>query len=178
MAEVLLQKTRAPAVAPVYEQLILVAPTAAALNALSDEAVLKIVAGLGLPNQRLRKLRQAARVVMAGVDDVCVLGQYLAGAVAVSLERPAAPVDGNISRVISRYAGITVVRGELRKNARVREIVGQLFGRAIAHGQGRHILYALLDLGNIVCTRVHPSCLACPLARGCATTSKFSPVGR
>ena len=174
LAEVLLRKTRAQAVTPVYERLVRRFPAPKDLLRSTDEELSQIVGPLGLKTERLRQLRIVGRHFTSTRRSIrdAGLGPYATAALSVSLGGFGVPVDGNIARVTARVAGIRVDRGELRKNKVVHSVVADLFAAAVAGGLGRQVFHALLDVSAAFCSRTKPSCSACPLRVECqwATT--------
>lgn len=166
VAEVLLQKTRAAAVEPVWRRLVARYPTAASLIESREVDVRRIVSGLGLGSQRSARLLAMAQSI-ASDGDLRGLGPYGRAVVGLARGAPmgAAPVDGNIARVLQRVLGLRWERGEPRKKREVITAMGDLI-TAAAHPLS--LVYAMVDLGALVCMPRHPRCDACPLRDGCA----------
>lgn len=173
VAEILLQKTKASDVEPVWRELTACLPTPASLAGASDEDVRRIVKGLGLGNQRTQRLKAMARAMVSAditAEILPGLGSYGFGVVRLAMGKDPTllPVDGNIARVICRYCGLKFQRGEARKKREVRAAVAKLVEtRKDAAGKLR-ALYGLVDLGESVCSPGRPSCAVCPLAKTCA----------
>jgi len=171
LAEILLQKTRGEAVEPVWRTLRDRYPTPQHLKRARVAAIRRIVAPLGLGEQRSQRLKALAD----SWDTECLssLGPYGCAVVELSRGRvhSSAPVDGNIARVIQRYAGLSWEVGEPRKKAELKNLAFTLLrGRpAIA----LRTLYALVDLGALVCTPRNPKCPLCPLRGTCASATDF-----
>ena len=113
LSEIMLQQTTVTTVKPYFEKFLRLFPTIDALAAAEDEAVMAAWAGLGYYS-RARNLLKCARLIVAEYncafpDEEEILlslpgiGPYTAAAIAaIAFNRPAAPVDGNIERVLSR----------------------------------------------------------------------------
>ena len=181
VAEILLRKTRAEAIVAAYEDLLATYPNAKAL-AVADEASIRGQIGyLGLGSQRSRQLRDAAKTLVAAesAPSYAVLhhpgiGDYGNAAIAVMAEDTvAAPVDGNIARIVMRVFGFEPIRWEPRKSPWIRERVRELF-EDVSPKQRRSLLFGLLDLGALVCTPRRPRCSECPLTRSCSCRPLFS----
>ena len=165
-----MQKTRGPDVAPVWAALIERYPTPNALAVADPFKVEALVARLGLRAQRTSRLQlMAAEWANDGYrGDLPGLGAYGSAIVGLSLgRRPAAPpVDGNVSRVVSRVLDLSFERGEPRKKPEVREAIADLLGGRPPRRQ-LAVLYAVVDLGAKLCTPRAPDCGRCPIAPEC-----------
>lgn len=174
VSETMLQQTRVETVIGYYERFLARFPDVAALAATPEDEVLKMWEGLGYYS-RARNLHQGAKQVMdafggsipASVEElrrIRGIGPYTAGAIAsIAFDIPAAAVDGNVIRVVSRLAGI-------------RENVGVPSVRRLLEAQAASLVpetrpgdfnQALMDLGSSVCTPGTPSCDRCPLREIC-----------
>ncbi len=75
-----------------------------------------------------------------------------------------APIlDGNVKRVLARYTAQEGYPGEPK-------VAKQLWANAelfTPKTRVNHYTQAMMDLGATLCTRSKPSCLLCPLERGC-----------
>jgi len=177
VAELLLQKTKASDVEPVWTELTSRFPTAASLAEAQDDDIRKAIVALGLGRQRTGRLKAMATAMMSSRDFDALpgLGPYGSAIVSLSVGRGPhkVPVDGNIARVVCRYHGLRFERGEPRKKSQVREAVETLLSGQEDSGGKLRLVYALVDLGAGVCGRT-PSCQVCPLAATCS----FALAGR
>lgn len=171
-AEILLQKTKARAVVPVWEQLLETYPEPQALLAASETELGGIIGGLGLREQRVARLRAAVRAMLDGRRPCPGLGSYGRAVQELSQEQPRTtiPVDGNIARVVTRAWGFHWERGEPRRKPETRRIVDALLGNRPPVEQ-LGTLYALVDLGAMICAPRRPSCASCPLLPDCVYAS-------
>lgn len=170
LSEIMLQQTRAEAVAPRYEEFLARFPTVEALAASSEEAVLKAWEGMGYYS-RARNLRRAAmEVVRRGGfprsakewQKLPGVGAYTAAAVASIAYHEAAPaLDGNQARVLSR---LLAFEGTVDTPQRLRAQAEALIDRERPGDYNQ----ALMDLGSGVCTPRAPKCGLCPVAAFCA----------
>lgn len=170
LSEIMLQQTRAEAVAPRYEAFLTRFPTVAALAAADEEAVLKAWEGMGYYS-RARNLRRAAmEVVRRGGfprsakewQKLPGVGAYTAAAVASIAYHEAAPaLDGNQARVLSR---LLAFEGTVDTPQRLRAQAEALIDRERPGDYNQ----ALMDLGSGVCTPRAPKCGLCPVAAFCA----------
>lgn len=177
VSEIMLQQTRAAAVAPYYERFIERYPHAAALAAAPEHEVLQAWAGLGYYRRARLLRRAAARIVeehggrfprdYAAIRALDGVGAYTAAAVAgIAFDLPFAALDGNVTRLLARLGGDRrdVAKGAVKRAlaARAQELMD-----AAGPGERGRLNQALMELGATVCTPRSPKCGACPLAREC-----------
>jgi A/G-specific adenine glycosylase len=172
LSEIMLQQTTVATVGDYFHRFVKRWPTVEALAAAPIDDVLSAWAGLGY-YARARNLHACAQAVVAQYagkfpDDEAALlalpgiGRYTAAAIrAIAFDLPASAVDGNVERVISRlYAiGTPLPDAKIEIAARAAELVPDQ--RAGDYAQ------AMMDLGATVCTPRNPSCVICPLLKGC-----------
>ena len=172
LSEVMLQQTVVKTVIPFFEKFTSRWPDVKTLAAAELGVVLAAWAGLGYYS-RARNLHRCARIVVAehgGVfprDETILrtlpgIGPYTAAAVAaIGYDEKATPVDGNVERVVARLfaveAPLPTARNELRLHAT----------SLTPDRRTGDFAQAMMDLGATVCTPKRPSCLMCPLQRGC-----------
>lgn len=170
MAEILLQKTKAADVEPVWRKLTSEFPKPEDLVYAKDKDILAVIAGLGLGNQRTKRLKAMAAALSDNKlpENIPGLGPYGSGIVFFSIgqEVPTIPVDGNIARVVCRYFGLRFEHGEPRKKPEVREMVKSIIDTQRDLSQKLKVLYALVDLGDSIC-RLKPRCQHCISASSC-----------
>jgi A/G-specific adenine glycosylase len=165
LSEIMLQQTQVGSVIPYYGRFLARFPDIAALAAASEEEVLQLWSGLGYYARGRNMLRAARQVVEAGafpdtVEGIHALpgvGPSSAAAIAAfAFGRRAAILDGNVKRVLARCFAI---EGEMELRSLAQTL---LPARGI-----ETYTQALMDLGATVCTRSHPACDRCPVARNC-----------
>ena len=115
LSEIILQQTRIAQGWEYWERFMAQYPTVEALAAASEDEVLKLWQGLGYYS-RARNLHAAAKQIVAlgkfpdtldGIKSLKGVGDYTAAAIgSFAFGIPAAVVDGNVYRVLSRYFGI------------------------------------------------------------------------
>lgn len=173
IAEVLLRKTAALSVPPVYAQILRECPTPQHLVASPLSRLKGILSPIGLSTQRAEQLGAlGAALVNSGrvpsdADRLASLpgvGPYTAGAVQCFAFGKAMPmVDTNIARVLSRVFAITPSRFEARRCPDIWAAADRL-ARSRAP---RTLNWALLDLAAAVCKPRTPLCSRCPLSDIC-----------
>jgi A/G-specific adenine glycosylase len=167
LSEIMLQQTRTETVARYYGRFLLRFPDVERLAAAKLSDVLKTWAGLGY-YARARNLHACARAVVArhggefpaseeALRTLPGIGAYTAAAIAaIAFGRQAAPVDGNVGRVLARrYALKTPLPAAKPELKRLAEIL------APAHRAG-DFAQAMMDLGATICTPKRPACSFCP----------------
>jgi A/G-specific adenine glycosylase len=172
LSELMLQQTRVETVIPYFHRFVERWPTLEALAAAEEQEVLAAWAGLGY-YRRARSLLAAARAAVArgglpadvaGLLELPGIGPYTAGAIAsIAFGLPAAAVDGNVERVLSRVDGIET-------NPRSPQGARALRARAeaiSAVGVAAEVTQALMELGATVCTPRRPRCAQCPWQEPC-----------
>lgn len=178
VAEVLLHRTRAPQVIPVYQKLVARYPDARALAHASKQELQAALQSLGL-RWRTDLLHAMAAELAArfggeiprNKQDLLSLpgvSEYIASAtLCFAWNEPEAIVDTNTVRVVARLFGIEI-RDSLRRNRRFRELVRSLVDPANARAYN----FAMLDLAAAVCTPKEPAHDDCPVLAFCRTGSQ------
>lgn len=174
ISEVMLQQTRAAVVVDYFERWMKVFPTIEVLSNSPIETVIKTWEGLGYYS-RARNIHKASKIIVEkfqGVipDDYDSLlkipgfGPYTASAVlSFAFEKKAYPIDGNVNRVISRYAAIEIEMSKKSFKMEVQNVLSSFFD----HPKPFVIAEALIELGALICGK-NPKCCDCPLKRGCS----------
>ena len=174
VAKVLLQKTKASDAEGVWASVLRRFPTPSSLANAPDTDLRSIVEPLGLGKQRVGRLCAMAACVAshgyAGDQKIDGIGPYGAAVLSLTLGRKpeTQPVDGNVARVVCRYFGMTFEGGEPRKKKKVHDLVESLLETQGGYRDKLELTYALVDLGDAVCTPRKPACQACPVAGSCA----------
>ena len=176
VAEMMLQRTRAQQVAPIFNQFRERYPSPAALAKASEDDLTELMRPLGL-RWRVRLLHKLAQEIarldgslpldQTALEALPGVGPYSAAAtLSLHANRRAVLVDSNVVRVLSRLVGAPY-DGETRRTRWFRELA-ETFTPPRAH---RAYNYALLDLAALVCVARDPKCHECPILRWCATGS-------
>ena len=169
VAEILLQRTTASAVANLYVPFLARYPSPAAVVAAPSDELGAMTARLGLAT-RAEYIERTAGLLLADHDgavptdhaDLLALhgvGEYTARSVlAHCYAEEVCAVDANVDRILTRYFGLDAEDAELE----------ELADEQVPADRASGFLHALLDLGSAVCTARSPTCEECPLADGCA----------
>lgn len=172
LSEIVLQQTRIAQGREYWERFMAQYPKVEDLAAASEDEVLRLWQGLGYYS-RARNLHAAAKQIVAlgkfpdTLEDIKALkgvGDYTAAAIgSFAFDIPAAVVDGNVYRVLSRYFGIDTPINSTQGKKEFAALAQSLIpaSDAAAYNQG------MMDFGAIQCTPQSPKCLLCPLAETC-----------
>jgi len=173
IAEIMLQRTKADQVLPVYKSFIKKFPDPVALARAPPEEIDGVFSRLGL-RWRAEKVRSLASVLVSDyggqIPDVREkllslpgVGEYAADAVlCFAYSRDVAVIDANVCRVIGRLLGLKA-QGEARRDPKFRNAAQQLIPR----GKAKEFNWALIDLAAMICTPRKPKCEICPLSCVC-----------
>lgn len=179
LSEIILQQTRVDQGTSYYFQFIKNFPTVFDLASASEEQVLKLWQGLGYYS-RARNLHFSAKYIVnelngnfpATYKDLLKLkgvGDYTASAIAsICFNEPAAVVDGNVYRVLSRYFGIDTA---INSSAGIK-IFKQLAQQLIDDKNPGTHNQALMEFGALQCKPSNPDCGVCPLNSSCFALAK------
>ncbi|HVI50982.1 MAG TPA: A/G-specific adenine glycosylase [Candidatus Sulfotelmatobacter sp.] len=172
LSEVMLQQTTVQAVAPYFLAFLKRWPTIGDLAAAPLDEVLTAWAGLGY-YARARNLHKCAQAVAETLDGrfpddeealraLPGIGDYTAAAIAaIAFGRPAAVMDGNIERVLSRLFAVT------EPLPAAKPALKALAARLTPDHRPGDYAQAAMDLGATVCTPRNPACVLCPWRDDC-----------
>ncbi len=174
VSEVMLQQTQVEVVLRYYARFLARFPDATTLANASQQDVLSAWSGLGY-YRRARLMHRAAGVIRdehggefprdpAAIRRLPGVGAYTQGALtAIALHQPAAAVDGNVNRVLSRLLG---QRGDptAKDNAAV---ISAAALELSTHAHPSSVVQGLMELGATVCLPSGWKCGACPWQQVC-----------
>lgn len=180
LSEIMLQQTTVAAVKPYFAKFVAAWPDVGALAKADTDAVMKAWAGLGYYS-RARNLKACADAVAsrhggrfpdteAGLRTLPGIGAYTAAAIAaIAFGRPAAVVDGNVERVVSRLHAIEKPLSEAKPQIRA------LVEPMVPADRPGDFAQAMMDLGATICTPKRPACVLCPLRDDCLAVGTGEP---
>jgi A/G-specific adenine glycosylase len=174
VAELLLQRTRADLVAPIYEHFLAEYPTPEQLAAAEPSELVQLLRPLGFLHRsaRLPELgralveRHEGRVPRSKSRLLALpgVGEYAANAVlAVAFNQRRPLLDPNVIRLLDRVLGRRSTKARPRDDASLWRFVEELLPRRGA----REFSLALVDVGAVVCRARRPRCFECPLRPRC-----------
>lgn len=173
VSEFMLQQTQVKTVLPYWTRWMERFPDFLALAEAEESVVLKHWEGLGYYS-RARNLHRLARKIL-DLDPIPRdtaswlkfkgVGPYTAAAItSIAFDTPAACVDGNVIRILSRFLGDeTPIRNNSQALKRYTPLAQAWLDpcRPGLHNE------ALMELGATVCTKGNPRCEVCPLGSSC-----------
>ena len=172
LSEIILQQTRIAQGTAYWERFMERFPDVGSLAAASEDEVLRLWQGLGYYS-RARNLHAAARQIVAqggfpstleGIRALKGVGDYTAAAIgSFAFGLPAAVVDGNVYRVLSRVYGIDTPVGTTEAKKRFTALAQSL----LPADRPGDFNQAMMDFGATLCTPQNPACLTCPLREEC-----------
>ncbi len=172
LSEIILQQTRIAQGTAYWQRFMAHFPTVKDLANATEDEVLRLWEGLGYYS-RARNLHAAARQIdsmgafpdtLEGIRSLKGVGDYTAAAIgSICFGLPAAVVDGNVYRVLSRHFGIDTPVGTTAAKKEFTQLAQRLLPEqeAAAFNQG------MMDFGAIQCTPQNPACISCPLLDSC-----------
>lgn len=178
VSEIMLQQTQVDTVIPYYERFMERFSDLETLAGASLEEVLALWQGLGY-YKRAENLHRGARYIMeqhggrfpddpAALRRVPGIGAYTAGAIlSIAFGVPAAAVDGNVMRVLSRVFLMEEDVGRTKSRAAFESRVRQLI-----KGDPGIFNQAMMELGALICTPKSPRCQDCPVSSFCQAHSR------
>jgi A/G-specific adenine glycosylase len=173
ISEILLHRTRADQVVPVYSKFIKAFPTVRDLANARSEDVRRILRPLGLfwRNELISRMAHVIMTKFHGeipyakeyLESLPGVSHYVAAAVRCFGLGEAEPLlDTNTTRILGRVFGLRITDAS-RRNKRFR----QLYHDLIDTKHAREFNYAMIDLGALICTSKNPRCAVCPVNRQC-----------
>jgi A/G-specific adenine glycosylase len=172
LSEIILQQTQVKQGWDYWERFMRRWPTVEDLAGATEDEVLREWQGLGYYS-RARNLHYAAKqIVTLGhfpdtIEDIKQLkgvGDYTAAAIgSIAFGLPAAVVDGNVYRVLSRHFGIDTPINTTEGKKTFTVLAQSLLPEKEASAYNQ----AIMDFGAIQCTPQSPHCNDCPLQETC-----------
>lgn len=174
VAEIMLQRTKANQVVPVYLSFMKRFPSPDELCRAGLTEIEEYFSKLGLM-WRAKKVKLMAKKLSLDFKGLVPrkksqllsipgVGEYVSDAVLCFAFREDTPiVDSNVCRVLGRVFDLKP-KGEPRRDPIYRQVATQL----IPEGKCSEFNWALIDHANEICTPRNPKCEICPLNRVCS----------
>jgi len=175
IAEIMLQRTKAEQVVPVYERFMMKYPDPTSLSAASVSGLRASIRSLGL-EKRAPALKKLAKQIMKqhdgripctkdGLLELHFVGNYTANALLCNAFGECVPtIDSNFARVLERVFSLRLGR-PAQKDKRLWKFAESLMPDA--KGSCRTFNLGIMDLASAICTPRKPSCKKCPLNTIC-----------
>ncbi len=181
VSEFMLQQTQVKTMLPYFARWLEALPDFPALAAASEAEVVKLWEGLGYYT-RARNLHKLARALVALPEpprtreawlELPGIGPYTSAAItSIAFGAPAAVVDGNVVRILSRLAA----DGRAwRDTTAAGKDLAPLADALLNHAEPGDHNQAMMELGATVCTRHNPLCTVCPVRAFCAACRAGEP---
>ena len=183
VAELMLQRTRAAQVVPVFMAFREQYHTASALVEAGPDEAHRVTAALGLHGRgpqlyelaaAVAKAGQASSVDPTGLSAIAGIGPYTYAAwLSLHQGKRAILVDSNVYRWLGRMTGQQYGR-DPRGIRWLNELADQLTPQRVF----RDYNYSVLDFTMLVCRPRNPSCDICPVANYCEFRNERTPADR
>ena len=173
IAEMMLQRTKADQVVPVYHNFFSKFKTPSDVAGAKMRNLNQILYPLGL-RWRIKRFKEVSRTILRQFggrvpetrDEISRLpgvGDYVAGIVlSIAFNKQEWIVDSNVVRVFKRYFGLSTSK-EGRRDKHVVSIA-KVYGHC---KNPREVNLALLDFAALICTPLRPKHEGCPLSQNC-----------
>ena len=183
VSEIMLQQTQVNTVIPYFQKFISQFPDVFALAKASSDEVMHLWSGLGY-YARARNLHKCSQQIVTNyngefpssleaLQSLPGIGRSTAGAIlSLSMNKPAAILDGNVKRVLCRAHAIEGWPG----NTSVLKKLWELAEHYTPTQRNQNYTQSMMDLGAMVCTRSNPKCDSCPLQRHCLGYKEGNPT--
>ncbi len=174
ISEIMLQQTQVTTVISYYQRFMVRFPDLQSLAKAPVDDVLHLWSGLGYYS-RARNLHAAAQQIeqqhlgnfpseLEQLIDLPGIGHSTAGAIrSIAFELATPILDGNVKRVLTRYAAIEGWPGK----STVSNQLWQLAEELTPENRSADYTQAIMDLGATLCKRSKPACDNCPMQTHC-----------
>ncbi|MBE50818.1 MAG: A/G-specific adenine glycosylase [Flavobacteriales bacterium] len=174
VSEIILQQTRVDQGLPYFKRFIESFPDVFSLALADEQEVLKLWQGLGYYS-RARNLHASSKIIVDqyngtfpstydSIRSLIGIGDYTASAISsFCFDLPYAVLDGNVIRVISRYAGVL----EPVDTAKGMNILKELSSSLLDKNKSAIYNQAMIEFGALQCVKSNPECNVCPIKYQC-----------
>lgn len=174
ISEIMLQQTQVQTVIPYFNRFIHRFPTVHELASTTEDEVLSLWSGLGYYS-RARNIHQTAQLLvdlhqgefprdLLALMSLPGIGQSTAAAIlSQAFDLPAAILDGNVKRVLTRFF---LIEG-YPEQAKIKKSLWEIANLCMPKQRCADYTQAIMDLGATCCTPKKPNCAHCPLQTHC-----------
>jgi len=174
ISEIILQQTKVSQGLPYYISFIEEFPTIIDLANATEDQVLKAWQGLGYYS-RARNLHFSAKTIRDNynsqfpseyklIRELRGIGDYTAAAISsFCYNLPYAVLDGNVSRVLSRYFAVDTPVDSSKGKKILKELSQKLLNKETPSIYNQ----AIMEFGALMCTPKKTDCSICPLRNSC-----------
>lgn len=178
VAELMLRRTKAEQVVPVYTKFLIEYPDLKSLALADIEDISIVTIHLGL-HWRAADFINACRFIETEYNrtfpdnrtnllKIPGIGEYIAGAIlTICFKKPEYVVDSNISRFINRFYDLNL-KGEIRRKKLIIEKAKEFFNCKSPD----KLLFSILDFTAIICKPRIPLCPMCYFRDSCQYRNK------
>ncbi|MGQ9609672.1 MAG: hypothetical protein ACUVWN_10230 [bacterium] len=175
VAEVLLRKTKADQVVPIYKMFIARYPTVESLSKGKHAEIEEMLSPLGFYNVRTKGLIESAKIIMQryrgkipdseeALSNLPGSGKYIVLAVqCFAFGMKKALLDTNFVRVYDRVFNKRSQLSRPRTDSALWKFSEEVMGKVNA----RKFNLAMLDFASLICTKKQPKCKACVMKDIC-----------
>ena len=175
IAEVMLQRTKAEQVVPVYDQFVKEFCDINSIYLSDINGMSKYFGKLGLMWRSKTMVSMAKYIVenhnnavpatRADLLRIPGIGDYIADAILVfAFNERITVIDSNVIRLVSRFFGLNY-SGEIRRNKQFRKFCQTLVAE-VEFNELKNFNWSLIDFSSLICRHI-PKCHECPLSSGC-----------
>jgi A/G-specific adenine glycosylase len=170
IAEILLQKTNAEKVAPIYLEFISRHPNFNSLTKATQSELSELLRPLGLYRVKAKNLLRIAKIMSEGgtslkskLTSLPGVGDYILNSVLVfGYGERRILLDTNIRRVVNRFFGLKIKK-DPRRDKRAKELAEKI----LPHKNIKNFYWAIIDFASSVCRFKAPQCTSCSLRSKC-----------
>lgn len=177
IAEIMLQRTKADQVTPVFLSFLDEFPDLETLSNAPSEKITKYFSKLGLIHraERVKTLATELNKRFNGnipnkrkeLLSLPSVGEYITNAVlCFAFGEQVAVIDSNVCRILGRLFTLNA-NGEARRDPQFKYAINEL----LPSGSAKEFNWGMIDLGALVCKPTKPLCHKCPLREFCDYSS-------
>ncbi len=181
ISEIMLQQTQVDTVIPYFQKFIQQFPEVDVLANANTDKVMHLWSGLGY-YARARNLHKSAKILQTKhqsklpqsieqLEALPGIGKSTAGAIlSLGFKQPAAILDGNVKRVLTRHFSISGWPGKTSVIKQLWDLSEQLTPNQDCNKYNQ----AMMDIGATLCKRSKPLCPICPIQKNCSAKNTDS----